>query len=56
MDQERRQFYRIDQPVVIDYKVVSRDEVAGSSQPYQFNVSPYFLLQSQLYLLHSTPK
>lgn len=48
MDQERRQFYRIDQPVVIDYKVVSRDEVAGSSQPYQFNVSPYFLLQSQL--------
>ncbi len=48
MDQDRRQFYRIEQPVVIDYKVVSRDEIAGSSQPYQFNVSPYFLLQSQL--------
>ncbi|SEF99057.1 PilZ domain-containing protein [Marinobacterium lutimaris] len=48
MDQERRQFYRIDQPVVIDFKVVSREEVADSSRPYQFNVSPYFLLQSQL--------
>lgn len=48
MDQERRQYYRIDKPVVIDYKVVSRDDVAGSSQPHQFNVPPYFLLQSQL--------
>lgn len=48
MDQDRRQFYRIDHPVVLDYKVVSEAEVASSSQPYQFNVSPYFLLQSQL--------
>ncbi|KEA62001.1 hypothetical protein ADIMK_3662 [Marinobacterium lacunae] len=48
MDQDRRQFYRIDHPVVLDYKIVSESEVAGSSQPYQFNVSPYFLLQSQL--------
>ncbi|WP_432695371.1 PilZ domain-containing protein [Marinobacterium sp. YM272] len=48
MDQERRQYYRIDKPVVLDYKVVSQEDVAGSSQPHQFNVSPYFLLQSQL--------
>lgn len=48
MDQDRRQFYRIDHPVVLDYQVVDETDVATSSQPYQFNVSPYFLLQSQL--------
>ncbi|MBV1789196.1 PilZ domain-containing protein [Marinobacterium sp. D7] len=48
MDQDRRQFYRIDHPVVLDYKIVSEADVASSSKPYQFNVSPYFLLQSQL--------
>jgi c-di-GMP-binding flagellar brake protein YcgR len=48
VDQDRRQFYRIDHPVVLDYQVVEEADVARSSQPYQFNVSPYFLLQSQL--------
>jgi c-di-GMP-binding flagellar brake protein YcgR len=48
VEQERRQFYRIDQPVVLDYQIVSENDVKRSSQPHQFNVSPYFLLQSQL--------
>ncbi len=48
MEQERRQFYRIDHPVILEYRVVTESEVAGSPQPYQFDVSPYFLLQSQL--------
>lgn len=48
MEQDRRQFYRIDHPVVLDYQIVEETDVACSSQPYQFNVSPYFLLQSQL--------
>lgn len=48
MEQDRRQYYRIDHPVVLEFKIVSKSEVAQSSQPYQFDVSPYFLLQSQL--------
>lgn len=48
MDQDRRQFYRIDHPVVLDYQVVDEADIARSSRPYHFNVSPYFLLQSQL--------
>ena len=48
MDQDRRQFYRIDHPVILDYQIVSDEVVASSAKPYQFNVSPYFLLQSQL--------
>jgi len=53
VEQDRRQFYRIDHPVVLDYQVVEETDVACSSQPYQFNVSPYFLLQSQLAELDS---
>lgn len=45
---ERRQFYRIDHPVVIEYQRVAESQVKLSPRPDQFAVSPYFLLQSQL--------
>ncbi|MGB2131300.1 MAG: PilZ domain-containing protein [Marinobacterium sp.] len=45
---ERRQFYRIEHPVVIDSQCVSDEQVQHSARPDQFKVSPFFLLQAQL--------
>lgn len=46
---ERRQYYRIDHPVIIEHKCVSDEDAAKTSQPFQFEVSPYFSLQAQLH-------
>ncbi len=48
MDQDRRQFYRIEQQVAIEYKVVSEADVMSSARPYHFDVSRHFLLLSEL--------
>jgi c-di-GMP-binding flagellar brake protein YcgR len=48
MDQDRRQFYRIEHQVAIEYKLVPEAEVMDSARPYQFDVSPHFLLLSEL--------
>ncbi len=48
MDQDRRQFYRIEHQVAIEYKRVSEADVMDSARPYQFDVSPHFLLLSEL--------
>jgi c-di-GMP-binding flagellar brake protein YcgR len=48
MVQDRRQFYRIEQQVAIEYKFVSEADVMTSPRPYQFDVSPHFLLYSEL--------
>ena len=45
---DRRQYYRIDHPVVIEHQRVSDEDVARSDQPFQFEVSPWFSLQAQL--------
>lgn len=48
---ERRQYYRIDHPVIIEHQCVSEEDVAHSSQPFQFEVSAYFSLQAQLHAI-----
>lgn len=50
---ERRNYYRIDYPVALEFKTVSRAELAKSQEPTQFDVSPYFSLQLQLSELES---
>ncbi len=45
---ERRQFYRIDHPVVIEHQSISDADIQSSGQPDQFEVSPHFLLHAQL--------
>lgn len=45
---ERRQFYRIDHPVIIEHQCISDAEIQQSGRPDQFEVSPFFLLQAQL--------
>lgn len=53
MGQERRQFYRIDHQVALDYRVVPESDVIGSARPYQFDVSPHFLLLGELQAMDS---
>lgn len=50
---ERRNYYRIDYPVALEFKTVTRAELAKSPEPTQFDVSPYFSLQLQLSELES---
>lgn len=47
-DQERRKFFRIDHQVSIELKLISKEDIAHNPTPVQFEVSPYFLLLSQL--------
>ncbi|MGB0468489.1 MAG: hypothetical protein ACPGF7_13305, partial [Pontibacterium sp.] len=47
-EQERRKFFRIDHQVSIELKTISAEEIAKNPTPVQFEVSPYFLLLSQL--------
>ena len=47
MDQERRQFFRIDHPVLIEYRTIN-DEVNDLPNADQFEVSPHFHLQAEL--------
>ncbi len=47
-DQDRRKYFRIEQKVSLELKAVSEEEMAQSPRPVQFEVSPYFLLLSQL--------
>lgn len=53
MDQDRRQFFRIDLKVAFEYRSVPEADVLASARPYQFNVSPHFLLLSELQALDS---
>ncbi|WP_020679742.1 PilZ domain-containing protein [Marinobacterium rhizophilum] len=48
MEQDRRQFYRIEHQVAIEYKLVPEADVMTSNRPYQFDVSRHFLLLSEL--------
>lgn len=47
-EQDRRQFFRIDQHISLELKVISADEISDHPQPSQFGVSPNFLLLSEL--------
>lgn len=47
-EQERRKFFRIDHQVSIELKKISEEEIRNNPTPVQFEVSPYFLLLSQL--------
>ncbi len=47
-DQDRRQYFRIDQEVSLELKVISEQEMLSHPNPSQFDVSPNFLLLSQL--------
>ena len=48
MNQERRQYFRIQGKVAVDYKIITEDEMEHSRIPTQFEVSPFFLLLTQL--------
>ncbi|SEQ68821.1 PilZ domain-containing protein [Amphritea atlantica] len=48
MNQERRQYFRINGKVAVDYKVITEDEMQHGRLPTQFQVSPFFLLLTQL--------
>lgn len=50
---ERRNYYRINYPVAIEYKQVTRNELLTSQESTHFDVSPYFSLQLQLSELES---
>lgn len=47
-EQDRRQYFRIEQRVSLELKTVTEDEIANHPSPSQFDVSPNFLLLSQL--------
>ncbi|WP_299179046.1 PilZ domain-containing protein [uncultured Neptuniibacter sp.] len=47
-EEDRRQYFRIEQRVSLELKVVSDDEISTHPTPTQFDVSPNFLLLSQL--------
>lgn len=53
MSQERRQFFRIKPQVALEYQSVTEQDVRTSQQPYQFDVSPYFLLLTELHELEA---
>ncbi len=48
MVQDRRQFYRIEHQVAIEYELVPETDVMASARPYQFDVSRHFLLLSEI--------
>ena len=45
---ERRQYFRIEQRVSLELKIISESEISEHPSPTQFDVSPNFLLLSQL--------
>lgn len=47
-EQDRRQYFRIDQRVSLELKVISEAEIDIHPNPTQFDVSPNFLLLSEL--------
>lgn len=47
-EQDRRKFFRIDHQVSIELKKITEEELSTNPKPVQFEVSPYFLLLSQL--------
>jgi len=49
LNQERRQYFRINGKVAVDYKVITEDEMQHGRLPTQFQVSPFFLLLTQLH-------
>lgn len=50
-EEDRRQYFRIDQKVSLEMKVVSEQEISNHPLPTQFDVSPNFLLLSELQTL-----
>ncbi|WP_415894257.1 PilZ domain-containing protein [Neptuniibacter sp. PT8_73] len=52
-EQDRRQYFRIDQHVSLELKIISESEISDHPSPTQFDVSPNFLLLSQLQELDS---
>ncbi|MDO6595061.1 PilZ domain-containing protein [Neptuniibacter sp. 1_MG-2023] len=47
-EQDRRQYFRIDQRVSLELKVIDESEIEHHPSPTQFGVSPNFLLLSEL--------
>jgi len=45
---ERRNYYRINYPLALEYHRVDMKTILASDEPQQFNVSPYFTLQLHL--------
>lgn len=48
MNDERRQYFRINGKVALDYKIITEAEMRKSRQPSQFEVSPFFMLLADL--------
>ena len=47
-EQDRRKYFRIDQRVSLELKVIAEDEISDHPSPSQFGVSPNFLLLCEL--------
>lgn len=47
-EQDRRQYFRIDQRVSLELQVISESEIDAHPKPTQFDVSPNFTLLSEL--------
>ncbi|WP_286238411.1 PilZ domain-containing protein [Neptuniibacter halophilus] len=47
-EDDRRQYFRIEQRVSLELKEISESEITSQPSPTQFDVSPNFLLLSQL--------
>lgn len=50
-EQDRRKFFRIEHQVSIELKLISEEEFGANPTPVQFEVSPYFLLLTELQAL-----
>ncbi len=49
MEQDRRQFYRIDKWVALEFQLLeSNDNILNQPQPGMFKVTPYFMLHAEL--------
>jgi hypothetical protein len=48
VNQDRRQFYRIEKRVALEFRILENDDDFASQPPSAFKVSPYFMLQTQL--------
>lgn len=50
-EQNRRQFFRIEHQVSVEIKLISEKDFDTNPRPVQFEVSPYFLLLTELQAL-----
>lgn len=50
---DRRQYFRIDQKISLEFRLISKKEIINNNRPTQFDVSPNFLLLSEIQKIDS---